>query len=103
MRPRVCRCHGDDRPSEVVMRLTTEEQRFLTALIREQSQTGCRGPAHDLLRRHAFVGAPLEGPGSLAFSYETVPLTSLLLEGYDDLGQIDAFLRQGERITGIDL
>jgi hypothetical protein len=81
------------------MNLTPPEIRFLTALLREQNQTGCRGPAHDLLRQHAYPDAPLTGPGSLAFSYEAVPLTSLLLRGFHDLQELDDFVRQGERIT----
>jgi hypothetical protein len=81
------------------MRLTANEVRFLTALLREQNQTGCRGPAHDLLRQNAYPRAPLSGPDSLAFSYEAVPLTSLLLKDYTDLQQIDDFLRKGDRLT----
>src|SRR3954454_5357561 len=81
------------------MKLTPEETRFLTALAREQNQTGCRGPAHDLLRRHAYPDAPTTGPGSLAFSYEAVPLTGLLVEHYQSLQEIDDFLRRGERLT----
>jgi hypothetical protein len=79
------------------MKLTEKEARFLTALAREQNQTGCKGPAHELLRRHAYPGAPLSGPGSLAFPYDTVPLTGLLLES-KDLEEIDDFLRKGERV-----
>jgi hypothetical protein len=81
------------------MRLTASEVRFLTALAREQNQTGCRGPAHELLRQYAYPRAPLSGPDSLAFSYEAVPLTSLLLKDATDLQQIDDFLRKGDRIT----
>ena len=81
------------------MRLTAQEARFLTSLLREQNQTGCRGLAHDLLRRHAYPDVPLVGPGSLTFSYEAVPLTSILLNGFKDLQQIDEFVRQGEQIT----
>ena len=80
------------------MKLTSAESRFLTALAREQNQTGCRGPAHDLLRQHAYPDAPVMGPGSLAFAYEAVPLTGLLVEHYQSLQEIDDFLRQGERI-----
>jgi hypothetical protein len=80
------------------MNLTSQEIRFLTALPREQNQTGCQGPAHDLLRRHAYPDAPRTGPGSLAFSYEAVPLTSLLLRSFHDLQEIDDFVRRGERI-----
>ncbi len=76
------------------MKLTAAEGRFLTALLREQNQTGCRGPAHDLLRRHVYPEAPLSGPGSLAFSYEAVPLTGLLLRDFRDLQQIDDFVRR---------
>lgn len=80
------------------MKLSPKEARFLTALAREQNQTGCRGPAHDLLRQHVYPSAPREGPGSLAISYETVPLTSLLLQDFKDLQEIDDFLRRGEPI-----
>jgi hypothetical protein len=79
------------------MKLTPEEIRFLTALSREQNQTGCRGPAHDLLRRHAYPDAPLTGPGSLAVAYEAVPLTGLLVREFKNLQEIDDFLRRGER------
>src|SRR3712207_1885280 len=81
------------------MKLTAREAKFLTALAREQNQTGCRGPAHDLLRKHAYPEAPREGPGSLAFSYEAVPLTGLLLRDCKDLEEIDAFLCRGARVT----
>jgi hypothetical protein len=81
------------------MKLSEKEIPFLTALAREQNQSGCRGPAHDLLRAHAHPDAPRTGPGSLAFSYEAVPLTSLLLRGFIDLQAIDDFLRHGERIA----
>jgi hypothetical protein len=81
------------------MTLTQPEIRFLTALAREQNQTGCRGPAHELLRKHIYPDAPRAGPGSLAFSYESVPLTALLVEDLGDLQAIDDFLRQGERIA----
>jgi hypothetical protein len=37
--------------------------------------------------------------GTLAFSYEAVPLTALLLKDRKDLQEIDDFLRAGERIT----
>jgi hypothetical protein len=80
------------------MTLTEKEARFLTALAREQNQTGCRGPAHDLLRTHAYPDAPLTGPGSLAFSYQAVPLTGMLLRDFTDLAQIDEFLSRGELI-----
>jgi hypothetical protein len=81
------------------MNLTPQEIRFLTALAREQNQTGCRGPAHELLRKHVYPDAPREGPGSLAFSYEAVPLTGVLIKEFKDLQEIDAFLCRGERIT----
>src|SRR5438309_5964006 len=81
------------------MQLTPAEGRFLTALLREQNQTGCRGPAHDLLRLHAYPEAPVTGPGSLAFSYETVPLTGLLVEHYQSLQEIDDFLGRRECLT----
>src|SRR5437899_2675727 len=41
---------------------------------------------------------PASGPGSLAFSYEAVPLTHLLLRDKKNLQEIDDFLRQGARI-----
>jgi hypothetical protein len=81
------------------MKLTTKEALFLTALVREQNQTGCKGPAHDLLRRNAYADAPTTGPGSLTFSYDTVPLTSLLLKDCKDLQEIDDFLRKQGRET----
>jgi hypothetical protein len=81
------------------MTLTVPESLFLTALAREQNQTGCQGPAHDLLRKHVYPDAPLAGPGSLAFSYEAVPLTGLLLEDMPDLQAIDDFLRKCARIA----
>jgi hypothetical protein len=80
------------------MKLTAKEARFLTALAREQNQSGCKGPAHDLLRRYAYPDASLTGPGSLAFSYEAVPLTGFLLKDCKDLQEIDDFLRKGEKI-----
>ncbi|MCC6417804.1 MAG: hypothetical protein IT429_06095 [Gemmataceae bacterium] len=80
------------------MKLTPDEVQFLTALAREQNQAGCRGPAHELLRRHAYPEAPRTGPGSLAFAYEAVPLTSLLLDPIADLQEMDDFLRKGERL-----
>jgi hypothetical protein len=81
------------------MDLTPGESRFLTALAREQNQTGCRGPAHDLLRKHVYAHAPISGPGSMAFSYDAVPLINVLLKNFKNLQEIDDFLRQGERIT----
>jgi hypothetical protein len=81
------------------MNLTEQEIRFLTALAREQNQTGCRGPAHDIFRKHVFPVAPQEGPGSLAFSYDAVPLTGLLYKDFKSLQEIDDFLCQGERLT----
>jgi hypothetical protein len=81
------------------MKLTAPEIKYLTALAREQNQTGCHGPAHDLLRQHAFPNAPHVGPGSLAFSYQLVPLTNLLLRGFQNLQDIDDFLRKGEMIS----
>jgi hypothetical protein len=75
------------------MKLTSQETKFLTALLREQNQTGCRGPAHDLLRSHAYPDAPLGGPDSLRFAYEVVPLTTLLVADFTDLGAIDDFVR----------
>ncbi len=79
------------------MKLSAEEARFLTALAREQNQTGCRGPAHDLLRQHAYPDAPRAGSGALSFSYEAVPLVGLLLVDFKDLQEIDDFLRAGDR------
>jgi hypothetical protein len=92
-KPAVCLKQSD------LMKFTPKEARFLTALTREQNQTGCKGPAHDLLRRHAYSDSPILGPGSLAFSYEAVPLTSLLLRDFEDLQRIDDFLRNSERVT----
>jgi hypothetical protein len=84
------------------MKLTASEEQFLTALLREQSQAGCRGPAHDLLKTHGYPGAPRSGPGSLAFAYDVVPLTSVVLRPLIDLEQIDDFLRKGERIVDLE-
>jgi hypothetical protein len=81
------------------MKLTAPETRFLTALAREQNQSGCRGPAHDLLRKHVYPDAPLPGPGSLSFAYEAVPLTGILLEEFTELQAIDDFLRKAETIA----
>ena len=83
------------------MKLTSEETAFLTALAREQTQTGCHGLAHDLLRRHAYPDAPLTGPGSLAFSYEASPLTGLLMIHFKDLQEVADFLRREERNTEV--
>src|SRR5438270_6012670 len=84
------------------MKLTPKEELFLTALVREQNQTGCKGPAHDLLRRHAYPDAPTTGPGSLALSYEAVPLAGLLLKDCKDLHEIDDFLRQPGPLTNLE-
>ena len=81
------------------MKLTAKEALFLTALVREQNQTGCKGLAHDLLRRHAYPDAPTTGPGSLALSYEAVPLAGLLLKDCKDFQEIDDFLRVQTRLT----
>jgi hypothetical protein len=78
------------------MKLTADETQFLAALVREQNQTGCRGPAHDLLRTHAYPDAPLTGPDSLAFAYDAVPLTGILLLDFTDLETIDRFVRRGK-------
>src|SRR5947208_460217 len=83
------------------MKLTPEESRFLTALAREQNQSGCRGPAHDLLRKHAYPDAPVAGPGSLAFAYEAVPLTSVLIMDFTEVQEIDDFLRKGDLIPKV--
>jgi hypothetical protein len=80
------------------MKLTPAETRFLTALLREHNQNGCRGPAHDLLRKHAYPEAPADGAGSLAFAYEVVPLSGLLLRDFHDLQQIDDFVHREPRI-----
>lgn len=80
------------------MKLTPAETRFLTALLREHNQNGCRGPAHDLLRKHAYPEAPDGGAGSLAFAYDVVPLSGLLLRDFHDLQQIDDFVRREPRI-----
>ncbi len=81
------------------MKLTSAETRFLTALLREHNQSGCRGPAHDLLRQHAYPDAPISGAGSLAFAYDAIPLSALLLRDCRDLQEIDDFVRRGPRIT----
>jgi hypothetical protein len=81
---------------------TPGEARFLLALLREQSQNGCRGPAHDLLRRHRYPDAPRTGPKSLAFAYEVIPLTSLVLEGCQDLQAVDDTLRHEEPISEVE-
>jgi hypothetical protein len=81
------------------MKLTADEAQFLTALAREQNHSGCRGAAHDLLRKHVYPDAPLQGPGSLAFAYEAVPLTGFHLQQFTSLQEIDDFLRDGERIS----
>jgi hypothetical protein len=83
------------------MKLTEEEVRFLTSLAREHNQTGCRGPAHELLRESAYPEAPRNGPGSLAFSYDAEPLTAILLLDFTDLREVDAFLRKGELATQV--
>jgi hypothetical protein len=84
------------------MILSDKERRFLSALIKEQNRNGCRGPAHDLLRQQAYPDAPLTGPGSLAFAYDAVPLSGLLLKQFDDLQGIDDFLRTGPAPSEID-
>jgi len=84
------------------MKLTSKETQFLTALAREHNQSGCRGPAHDLLRKHVYPDAPREGPGSLAFAYDAVPLTGILLRHFKDLQALDDFLRRGEPIPDPD-
>jgi hypothetical protein len=78
------------------MTLSDREIQFLTTLAREHNRTGCRGPAHDLLRRHVYPNAPRSGPGSLAFAYEAVPLFGVLLRGFTDLESIDEFLHRTE-------
>jgi hypothetical protein len=83
------------------MKLTEAEIQFLTALSREQNQSGCRGPAHDLLRQHVYPQLPRSGPGSLSFSYEAVPLTSLLVKDLDNLQSIDDFLRHGDMASNV--
>jgi len=80
------------------MKLTADETCFLTALVREQNQSGCRGPAHDLLRQHAYPDSPPKGPGSLSFSYDAVPLTAMLFQTVTDLDALDEFLRRGARV-----
>lgn len=81
------------------MKLTEGERGFLTALLREQNQSGCRGPAHDLLRQQVYPNSPLSGPGSLAFAYEALPLTGLLLKELNSLQEIDDFCRNKERVA----
>jgi hypothetical protein len=82
-----------------IMKLTSPEIKYLTALVREQNQAGCKRPAHDLLRKYAYPNAPLSGPGSLVIAYEVVPLTSMLLRDFRTLEEIDSFLRKEETIT----
>jgi hypothetical protein len=48
------------------------------------------------LRENAYPQTPLAGPGSLAFAYDAVPLTSVLLQEFTDLQVIDDFLRKAE-------
>ncbi len=81
----------------MVMKLSQAEEGFLTAVVREQNQNGCRGPAHDLLREHAYPDAPRAGSGSLAFSYEIVPLIGILLRDVKDLQALDDFIRVEQR------
>jgi hypothetical protein len=76
------------------MKLNLRERGFLTALAREHNQTGCRSPAHDLLRQHVYPDAPTSGPGSLAFAYDAVPLFGMLLRNFSDLQTIHDFLHQ---------
>lgn len=83
------------------MQLTPQEHRFLTALVREQNQKGCRGPAHQLLRERAYPDVPTVGRGALRFSYDAIPLTSLLLKDFSDLQQIDDFLRRGAPVDDV--
>lgn len=84
------------------MQLTPKEISYLTALAREQSQSGCRGPAHAELRSKAYSQTPIAGPGSLRFSYELTPLIAVLLNSMSDLSEIDDFLRRGERADFVD-
>jgi hypothetical protein len=81
------------------MNLSAREVRFLTALSREHNQTGCRGPAHELLRQHAYSDIPLSGAGSLAFSYEALPLIGIVLKRITDLDELDRFLCKEELIA----
>ena len=81
------------------MNLSERELRFLTALAREHNQTGCRGPAHDLLRLHVYPNAPTSGAGSLAYAYEAVPLFGVLLRDFTDLQSIHDFLHKSEKAT----
>lgn len=83
------------------MKLSAEEARFLTALVREQNQTGCRGPAHQLLKEQVYPDVPTTGPGSLAFSYEANPLTSIVLRDRQDLQEIDNFLRKEKPVSEV--
>ena len=83
------------------MTLTASETAFLTALLREQNQAGCRGPAHDLLRANAYPQVPNTGRDSLGFAYEVVPLTGMLLIDFDDLEAIDRFARKADLIQDV--
>jgi hypothetical protein len=74
------------------MNLSAEEVRFLTALLREQAQSGARGPAHQLLKENIYPNLPSSGLGSLAFTYDPNPLTTLLLDRMK-LEEIDDFIR----------
>lgn len=84
------------------MKLNEAERTYLTALLREQNQNGCRGPAHDLLRKHVYSDSPPNGPGSLAFAYEAIPLTGLLLKELHGLQEIDDFCRNPDRPTSVE-
>ena len=81
------------------MKLSAQESRFLTALAREQNQTGCRGPAHEILQREAYSDVPRQGAGSLAFSYEAIPLTGMLVNEMRSLEEIDDFFCKRPLIT----
>jgi hypothetical protein len=81
------------------MELTSQEVRFLTALAREQNQSGCRGPAHEQLRKNVYPHVPTSGPGSLAFSYDAVPLIHFVIKDKKNLQEIDDFLRQSNLIV----
>jgi hypothetical protein len=53
------------------------------------------------LREQVYPDIPTSGPGSLVFSHEAIPLTSLLLRGQTNLDDIDHFLREEKRIMDV--
>lgn len=84
------------------MNLNDAERTYLVALLREQNQNGCRGPAHDLLRKYVYPSAPSSGPGSLEFAYNAIPLTGLLLKELHGLQEIDDYCRNPDRPASVE-